>query len=202
MGSGRGVDGGLLREHGVLDLAVRQREPRLAVRQRHQQRVRMRVRRRLAAGRDADLQHLGGGQERDRAQHDGESEGLHATSLVQEPPSAKRARGRGRTVTFGGFGRIRCSGRSKSQTALPSLAHHFSIVSECFGNVYSNPFPLVFTLALRVTGRTTVSLPKVCVALRSGLFSSHTLTGPEGAPATFSTRVVMSVFSLRFRTFT
>src|SRR4029078_13730970 len=66
--------------------------------------------------------------------------------------------------------------------------YHFRIVSECFGNVYSKPFPLVLTEALRVTGRTTLSLPNVCVALRVGLFSSHTLTGPARAPATVSTR--------------
>ncbi len=54
---------------------------------------------------------------------------------------------------------------------------------------------------VRVAGRTTLSLPKVCVALRSGLSSSQTATGPAGAPATFSMRAVMSVFALRLSTF-
>ena len=69
-----------------------------------------------------------------------------------------------------------------------AAAYHLRIVSECLGNVYSKAFPLVLTVALRVAGRTRVSFPKVWVAFRSGWFSSQTLTGPDGAPATFSTR--------------
>jgi hypothetical protein len=42
-----------------------------------------------------------------------------------------------------------------------------SIVSECAGNVYVKPFPSSARSMLRVTGRTFLSSPNVCVAFRS-----------------------------------